>query len=179
MAGQIPASYTHCAYCEQEFISKRIRTRDHFVPISKNGSYLETNVQIVCQYCNNLKGNFLPEEFIYWLRCRIEWKEYPGVHGITYNEALLFVVKKNVKKIYEEKTYPRKIKERRPARTKYLKSLADDCRLSVNTNTPRYSDPEYILFLQNQTKEQYELAKKHGWKIAKAITEPEPNFHCE
>lgn len=34
-------------------------------------------------------------------------------------------------------------------------------------------------FLMHQTKEQFELAKKHGWVIAKMLTEPEPNFHID
>lgn len=38
---------------------------------------------------------------------------------------------------------------------------------------------EKNLFLMHQTKEQFELAKKHGWVIAKMLTEPEPNFHID
>jgi len=37
----------------------------------------------------------------------------------------------------------------------------------------------YSLFLQHQTPEQFQIAKQHGWKIAKLLTEPEPNFHYE
>lgn len=36
---------------------------------------------------------------------------------------------------------------------------------------------EHQLFLQHQTLEQFELAKKYGWVIAKQLTDPEPNFH--
>lgn len=106
-AGIIPLQYTHCAYCERHFdadylsLSKDRRpTRDHFIPISKGGKHRNDNIYIVCQYCNTLKSNFLPEEFIYWLRCKIKWKEYPGINGFTYNAELLEIVKKNVKKIY-------------------------------------------------------------------------------
>lgn len=38
---------------------------------------------------------------------------------------------------------------------------------------------EYNLFLQHQTPEQFKIAKQHGWKIAKILTEPEPNFNYE
>lgn len=38
---------------------------------------------------------------------------------------------------------------------------------------------EHQLFLQHQTDEQFALSKQHGWKIAKMLTEPEPNFSYE
>lgn len=105
--GEIPTKYTHCHYCEQEFLAtqyelSRVRrpTRDHFVPRSKKGKQAVFNIFIVCQLCNTLKGDFLPEEFIYWLSCKIKWEEFPSIHGVTYNIELLKTVKKNVSAIY-------------------------------------------------------------------------------
>jgi hypothetical protein len=113
IAGKIPLSYTHCAYCELPFTSDqesrdggRRRTRDHFIPRSRLGKNTSTNIHIVCQYCNTLKANLLPFEFIYFLRCKINWKEYPSVNGVTYNESLLRLVRKNVDAIYNQPPKP-------------------------------------------------------------------------
>lgn len=38
---------------------------------------------------------------------------------------------------------------------------------------------EYQLYLQYQTPEQFQLAKKFGWKFAKYLTQPTQNFHYE
>lgn len=282
-AGQIPLSYDHCTYCELPFTMPqnslgrgRRRTRDHFFPTSKGGKNSEGNIFIVCQHCNSLKGNFLPNEFLYWLRCKIEWKEYPMVYGITYNEELLKIVKKNVRLIYDNK-YPSKKSEPIPIVTRkkiatgenkervavngvhyvnflgkecpcvgftdtafgygtyqyqnayyhsteekyvfvhpqskelvayhksvvekhikpffpgskkhekveekpiasWIKTVTQDVHLSVNDNTARRRpvDKEYSLYLQRQTPEQFALAEKFGWKIAKLLTDPEPSFH--
>lgn len=61
----------------------------------------------------------------------------------------------------------------------YLRRHAADVHLSVNTNTPKSVDKEYQEFLAHQTPEQFELAKKHGWRIARLLTDPEPNFHYQ
>lgn len=106
-AGQIPLSFTHCAYCGFPFVADQLsfstekrRTRDHFIPRSKGGKNLVDNIYIVCQHCNFLKGDFLPNEFIYWLGRKIAWKEYPGINGFTFNQKLLQVVKDNFTKLY-------------------------------------------------------------------------------
>jgi hypothetical protein len=144
--GNIPTTYTHCHYCELPFTADqycwtsndgRRRTRDHFIPRSKGGENSASNIYIVCQYCNTLKGNYLPFEFIYWLRCKIEWKEYPGVSGITYNYGLLYTVKKNVSVIFNSPNKPYDItivKEKNHAKEKiaksgihYLNYLYKDC----------------------------------------------------
>lgn len=105
--GIIPDTFTHCLYCEHKFTvsqyvqsKERRPTRDHFVPVSKGGANRVENLYIVCQYCNTLKGNFQPYEFIYWIACKIRWKEYPTVAGFTYTDHLLNVVKKNIRAIY-------------------------------------------------------------------------------
>lgn len=63
----------------------------------------------------------------------------------------------------------------------YAQFHSADCHLSVNNNTlkskPPTQDLEYLTYLQNQTPEQFVLAQKHGWRIAKLLTEPEQNFH--
>ena len=34
-------------------------------------------------------------------------------------------------------------------------------------------------YLQTQTPEQFDYAKRYGWMVAQSLTEPEPNFHTE
>jgi len=53
-----------------------------------------------------------------------------------------------------------------------------DVTLSVNANNPRQRI-EHELYLQHQTMEQFLLAEKYGWKIAKMLTAPQENFHLE
>lgn len=192
----LSGKHTHCLYCELPFscgkfdvVGNRIPTRDHFIPLSKGGNSRSVNIFIVCSFCNTLKGNFLPEEFIYWLHCKIEWKEYPGVQGFTYNQSLLQTVKKNVKAIYSKKTSQTQIitTHKNKAKAGKAKSIvgeylerhkndAADVTLSVNTSGRKEYD-EYQHYLQHQTQEQFLLAEKHGWKIAKALTAPQENFH--
>lgn len=78
------------------------------------------------------------------------------------------------KQIPIQKTNQTKKKKRGSIVGDYLKRHAADSHLSVNTNV---DDKEKILFLQSQTPEQLELSKKHGWMIAKMLTEPQMNFH--
>ena len=40
-------------------------------------------------------------------------------------------------------------------------------------------DLEYQNYLSTQTLEQFRLAQKYGWIVAKALTEPQENFHIE
>lgn len=196
----LSGKHTHCLYCELPFsnggkfdiVGERIPTRDHFIPLSKGGNNRSENIFIVCSYCNTLKGNFLPPEFIYWLRCKIEWKESPKVGSITYNAELLQTVKKNVKDIYNKKTTQTPIVTTHKKKSEKIKKEsivgsylrrhkdeAADVSLSVNNNTIRFPEKtEHQLYLQHQTYEQFLLAEKHGWKIAKLLTDPEPNFHC-
>ena len=61
--------------------------------------------------------------------------------------------------------------------SKKLKQLSADVHLSVNNNTPKKQHGDELIFLTHQTIEQFDLAKKHGWVVAGALTEPEPNFH--
>lgn len=172
---------THCAYCECAFgENRRYVTKEHFIPLSKGGTNDPKNIYIACQYCNLLKSNYLPDEFIYFLAQKLRHKEYPGVNGFTFTEQLLITVKKNVYSIFcfgKPATISPKPVLKRDKRYLYYQRHAADVTLKVNPNYPTKLDPEYTLYLQSQTLEQYQLAKIHGWKIAKILTEPEPNFH--
>jgi hypothetical protein len=187
LRGPISKKYTHCHYCEVPFGEYRIRTRDHFVPLSRSGAHKAGNLYIVCEYCNGAKGNLLPNEFIYLISQKIKHNESLKAHTAVYDKQILAIIYKNIKEIYDKsflksdakneikkkvitivpKQYPRK-----------LSDLSADCHLSVNVNTSRQTREEK-LFLQSQTVEEFRLIKKHGPIVGRQLAAPEPNFHYE
>lgn len=50
-----------CLYCGQQF-PVRLLSRDHVVPISRQGRDVWTNVVTACKSCNNKKANRTPEQ---------------------------------------------------------------------------------------------------------------------
>jgi hypothetical protein len=50
-----------CLYCSVEF-RPELLSRDHIVPVSRNGTDSWTNVVTACQRCNHRKANRTPEE---------------------------------------------------------------------------------------------------------------------
>lgn len=163
---EISSKQKHCHYCWLPFEIKwdnhkdkgRRPTRDHFIPCSKGGGNLKENIYIVCQYCNWLKGDFLPEEFIYWLSFKIRHEEFPEVYGVAYNKDLLKTIRKNVKAIYGNKPisittpqYPT-IKQINKA----AKKLGADAHLSVNTNTiPPKPKEDWLTRYQNAPQQNF------------------------
>ena len=67
-----------CFYCEEKFrttatvqpfterikISHSTKTRDHIIPISRGGLNVPANIVACCYSCNQLKGNYLLEEWL-------------------------------------------------------------------------------------------------------------------
>lgn len=51
--------------------------------------------------------------------------------------------------------------------------------LPVKENIRVFDDEEHADFIRYQTPEQFQLARQHGWKIAKMLTEPGKNFHYD
>ena len=51
----------NCKGCEQHFIIQ-VMEIDHIIPKSKGGSDQEDNLQLLCSYCNRVKGNRSMEE---------------------------------------------------------------------------------------------------------------------
>lgn len=57
-----------CNICKKKFITKRLPTMDHIVPLSHGGNLSFENVQALCQSCNSRKYNKLDIQFIQtWL----------------------------------------------------------------------------------------------------------------
>ncbi len=71
------------------------------------------------------------------------------------------------------KNYYRKVKKYNTSK-KYVSNKPEPTLIIKQLDSP-----EHQHFLMHQTLEQFQLAKVHGWRIAKMLTEPEPNFHYE
>ena len=53
---------SECFYCGKP-LSRKVKTRDHVVPQSRNGSSSPSNIVDACKPCNGLKGCLDLEEF--------------------------------------------------------------------------------------------------------------------
>ncbi len=69
-----------CGYCGAQFPAEKL-TRDHIVPVSRNGKDVWANCVTACKRCNNKKDDRLPEE------CGMQLVYVPYVPD--RNEALL------------------------------------------------------------------------------------------
>lgn len=212
-----------CFYCELVFNTgvnsnnAGGKTRDHIIPIDKNGKHREYNMVIACGWCNEQKGNLWLVEF---------YDKIDAIPDLSAKnrdkETILKNIELLIKKIdpyynnlfigsqppphYKGKPKTKKKKssivgdylKRNPSAPKntsfptykqvktaikeHFKKDCKDITLSVNDNTRGGKiipiDKEYVLYLQSQTPEQLELAKQHGWKIARLLTQPpSENFH--
>lgn len=52
-------SQSKCCYCKRPFNSKRKKTVDHVIPISKGGLHMMSNLAVACLSCNSSKNNKL------------------------------------------------------------------------------------------------------------------------
>ncbi len=52
-----------CFYCDKE-ITLRQMDADHYIPLSKGGSNLKSNMRCSCASCNRKKHDKMPEDFI-------------------------------------------------------------------------------------------------------------------
>ncbi len=61
-----------CVYCD--CTNQLILTIDHKMPVSRGGKETESNKQIACFICNQLKGSLTDSEFKKYLKCLYELK---------------------------------------------------------------------------------------------------------
>lgn len=214
-----------CFYCELEFNTgvnsnnAGIKTRDHIIPLNKNGKHKEYNMVAACRWCNEEKGNLLLVEFYDKIEAT------PSLSAKNRDkETILKNIELLIKKVDpyynnlfigsappphyrgEPKTKKKKssivgdylkrnppppkntsfptYREVKVAVKQHFKKDCKDIALSVNDNTRGGKiipiDEDYVLYLQSQTPEQLQLAKLHGWKIARLLTQPQTeNFHIE
>ncbi len=52
-----------CFYCNKE-VTLRQMDADHYIPLSKGGSNLKSNMRCSCRSCNRKKHDKMPEDFI-------------------------------------------------------------------------------------------------------------------
>lgn len=57
-------TYLECPYCE----SKDQPSIDHIVPLSRDGTHTEDNVELICLDCNRRKGNKTKDEYMTYLQ---------------------------------------------------------------------------------------------------------------
>ena len=51
-----------CFYCHKNITFDEIHI-DHFIPVSKGGQHIKSNLRISCKKCNLSKGNKMPEQW--------------------------------------------------------------------------------------------------------------------
>lgn len=63
-----------CAICPQTLDDYHV---DHIIPLSRGGKHLPSNIQLLCQPCNNHKASFMMSELV----TRSYFKEYVSSIG--------------------------------------------------------------------------------------------------
>lgn len=57
----------NCTYCKREMHNRRLsfdgllKTRDHYIPLSRGGKNDKANIRMACYRCNSIKGNMMPD----------------------------------------------------------------------------------------------------------------------
>ena len=84
-----------CYYCERTFgvavygtcvvLSK---TRDHIIPINKNGNSRKENLIPCCDQCNQMKSDRFPEDFLEYLKNRIDKYKNKNLNEVYPIEVL-------------------------------------------------------------------------------------------
>ncbi len=177
-----------CYYCERELVLPTIedtnppmvRTVDHIIPLSKGGNNSKYNKVDACQECNNLKDCRTLNSFRNFLILRIEELEGGVVNkknklSIELLRTVLINTSKLIRKTSDYKHKLLKGYIDKPNRSKKYVSLEPEPQIKIIP----LDNAEHQHFLMHQTHEQFELAKKHGWRFAKMITEQIQNFHYE
>lgn len=69
----------NCTYCKRKMHNRKLafdgllKTRDHYIPISRGGRNTSENVRAACYKCNHVKGNMMPEVWEKFMLANPEW----------------------------------------------------------------------------------------------------------
>lgn len=87
-------------------------------------------------------------------------------------------VRDRLNKYYPDfiRTKPKKVK---PVANKISEIEEYNKKVRADNAKIEVEEKEYQQFLSTQTTEQFILAKKHGWRMAQILTEPQHNFHID
>lgn len=84
-----------CYYCERTFgvavygtCTVLFRTRDHIIPVNKNGNSRQSNLIPCCDQCNQMKSDRFPEEFLEYLKNRIDKYKSKNLNEVYPIEVL-------------------------------------------------------------------------------------------
>lgn len=173
----------NCFYCERPFnveLKKNSdfylkHTIDHILPRSKGGTDQSWNLVDCCHVCNLYKADYTIDEFEQLLETSIENK----LNAKGLSVELRQIILKNVR-VLKQDNYRNNnnrlsfssIKKKR-ASIRFYSTIQP----YEPEETEEVNKKEYNRFLILQTPEQFHLAQKFGWQIAKLLTEPEKNFH--
>lgn len=175
-----------CFYCERKIermtgnvFPPLLQTVDHIIPRIKGGTNEKKNLVPACHVCNLEKGGMLLPEFIAHVQRLINLDKIYG--GLTIKQMALVVRNASALLLNNQKAKSGKavgdILLARKRKTKPVPTLTHvkhshtaDVHLSVNTNTfTRRQTSEEILYLQRQTLEQFEEAKKRNETLAQTV----------
>jgi len=187
-----------CYYCELTFgsdnhaINAGIKTRDHIIPLAKLGKDIPENIVIACRWCNEEKGNMTLVKFFDHILAMKSLAHLQRDKDIILENIASLIQQidpyyyrlsyKNheVNRLKFSNTKVRKTPKKSSLVGDYLKRHkyeAADVRFSVNDNTSRLKPKQDILYLQNQTPEQFREKRRIDQIVKQQLSLPKPNFH--
>lgn len=183
-----------CFYCERKIermtgnvFPPLLQTVDHIIPRIKGGTNEKKNLVPACHVCNLEKGGMLLPEFIAHVQRLINLDKSYG--GLTIKQMGLVIRNASALLLNNQKAKSGKAvgdillaRKRKPKMVPVFHpikhSISDNVHLSVNNNT--YSgrqSTEKILYLQNQTLEQFNERKRINEIVKRLLSAPPENFH--
>jgi len=65
---------TPCHYCATPITESNF-SFDHVIPLARNGTFADHNIDIICQRCNQIKGKLTNNEFFQLFRVINTWHQ--------------------------------------------------------------------------------------------------------
>ena len=183
-----------CYYCERKFDiavygtnAPLAKTRDHIVPLVKNGSSKKENFVDACSGCNRIKNDMLLPEFALYLEKRII-KYLVKNTNVLYPIHILERMLENTKRLILEKQHVAHLLFKKPKKTSVISGDTTSKRRVKRKSKTKKSETERIIWKDRGVTPVYaggtvptfkpcELTN-YEW-LHKYNLEPEPNFHYE